>query len=394
LPIYLDHSATTPLLPKVASAMDECYRHAFANPSSQHAAGRRARQVIEDAREYIAELLGARLAGREPDRLIFTSGGTESNNLAVRSLAGDTPGRIVISAIEHPSVIGPAEFLAARGWEVVRLGVDGNGTVRLDELAAILNGGKPIQLVAIMLGNNETGVVQPIGRIAAMCNERSVPLHADAVQVAGKLPVNFQKLGAATLSFAAHKFHGPRGIGGLLVRGDVPASALRPLLFGGVQEGGLRPGTEPVALVVGMRCALELFWRESDERPKRLAGLRDRFESRLRAAVPNIVVNSAGAERLPHTSNVSFPGLDRRALVMALDLEGVACSTGSACASGSSEPSPVLIAMGLSDALVASSLRFSFGATTTESEIDEAVGIICRVVGRMGERTVRMAKDE
>jgi cysteine desulfurase len=383
LSIYLDHNATTPLLPEVASAMDECYRRAFANPSSQHAAGRRAREVIEDGREYMAQLLGASQAGRDGDRLIFTSGGTESNNLAIRGLAGSTPGRIVISAIEHPSVIGPAEFLAGRGWEVIRLGADSQGIVRLDELASILDDSKPIQLVSIMRGNNETGALQPITRIANLCIERSVPLHSDAVQVVGKLPVNFQKLGVTTLSFAAHKFHGPRGIGGLLVRGDVPPSALRPLLYGGVQEGGMRPGTEPVALVAGMRCALELYAREADARERRLAALRERFETRLYTAAPNVVVNSAGADRLPHTSNVSFPGLDRRALVMALDLDGVACSTGSACASGSSEPSPVLIAMGLSDELVSSSVRFSFGATTTESEIDDAVSIVARVLSRM-----------
>ncbi len=280
-------------------------------------------------------------------------------------------------------MIGPAAFLAGRGWEVVRLGVDCNGVVRSDELAARLDDGKSIQLVAVMMGNNETGVLQHVARIAELCNEHSVPLHTDAVQVCGKLPVNFHNLGATTLSFAAHKFHGPRGIAGLLVRGDVPESALRPLMYGGVQEGGMRPGTEPVALVVGMRCALEHFAREFGERLKRITALRDRFESRLRSAVPNIVVNSSGADRLPQTSNISFPGRDRRAMVMALDLEGVACSTGSACASGSSEPSPVLIAMGLADELVSSSLRFSFGATTTDLEIDEAVAIIGRVVARI-----------
>jgi cysteine desulfurase len=200
------------------------------------------------------------------------------------------------------------------------------------------------------------------------------------VQVVGKLPIDFAALGTATLAFSAHKFHGPRGIGGLLVRGEVE---LQPLLHGGFQQAGLRPGTEPVALIAGMHKALEIWNRDCEERRRRMTALRDRFEAGLLARIPSTIINGAIAERLPHTSNVSFPGFDRRALAMALDLEGVACSTGSACASGSSEPSPVLIAMGLPASVVAGSLRFSLGATTTEAEIDGAIERIVSVVDRL-----------
>jgi cysteine desulfurase len=314
--------------------------------------------------------------------------------MALLGLAGTAPGRLTISAIEHPSVVGPAEYLASRGWVVERLGVDGDGVAIVDELVGRLSercppaepGAKsdlsraPVQkLAAVMLGNNETGVLQPVAELAGVCRVNGVLLHTDAVQVVGKLPVSFQRLSTATLSFSAHKFHGPRGIGGLLIRGDVELS---PLLFGGFQQGGMRPGTEPVALIAGMHKALEIWRRDFDERVRRVTALRDRFESALQSQLPGAEINGAGVPRLPHTSNVSFRGLDRRALAMALDLEGVACSTGSACASGSSEPSPVLLAMGLPSDVVAGSLRFSLGATTTEAEIDEAVARIARVVER------------
>ena len=339
--------------------MAECSAACYANAASQHAAGRRARRVVEEAREAIATMLVRNLPGQRPDRLVFTSGGTESNNLALLGLAGTAPARLIISAIEHPSVVGPAEYLASRGWVVERLGVDGNG-VAIVEVPLVRDFGRASvpTLAAVMLGNNETGVLQPVAELAGVCRDAGVLLHTDAVQVVGKLPVNFQRLGAATLAFSAHKFHGPRGIGGLLVRGDVELS---PLLYGGFQQGGLRPGTEPVALIAGMHKALEIWQRDVEERVQRMTAMRERFEAALQAKLTGVIINGADAPRLPHTSNVSFRGLDRRALAMALDLEGVACSTGSACASGSSEPSPVLLAMGLPSDVVAGSLRFQFG---------------------------------
>jgi cysteine desulfurase len=377
--IFLDYNSTTPLLDEVADSMSECYARGYGNPASQHGVGRQSRRLVEDAREAIAGLLGACLTGRRPDRLIFTSGGTEANNLALLGLAGDRRGRLFVSAIEHPSVVGPAEFLARHDWRVERVPADPTGAVQIDRFRDLVTGDRPA-FAALMLGNNETGVLQPVEDLATTCNEQGMPLHTDAVQVVGKLPVDFTRLGAGTLAFSAHKFHGPRGIGGLLVRGDIE---LQPILHGGFQQGGLRPGTEPTPLIVGMGKALEIWRREADERLHRMTTLRDRFEAELRERIPDVVINGVAAARLPHTSNVSFPGLDRRALAMALDLEGVACSTGSACASGSSEPSPVLIAMGLADDMVAGSLRFSLGATTTQEEIDAAIERIVAVVDRL-----------
>jgi cysteine desulfurase len=232
-----------------------------------------------------------------------------------------------------------------------------------------------------MLGNNETGVLQPVAQLAQICREAGVPLHTDAVQVAGKLPICFHRLGAATMSISAHKFHGPRGIGALLIRHD---TQLWPLLFGGFQQGGLRPGTESVTLAVGMATALSIWQREQHERLARLTQLRDRFESAILAGWPGAVIHGRDANRLPHTSNISFPGLDRQASLMALDLAGVACSTGSACASGSTDPSTTLVAMGCPQELLSSSLRFSLGATTTLEETDRAASRILKTCNDLG----------
>jgi cysteine desulfurase len=372
--IYLDHNATSPMLPEVAEAVARCQASNWGNPASQHQAGRRARQALEDARERSAHILGAELTGPRSDRLIFTSGGTESNNLAILGLAGTAPGQAVISAIEHASVAGPAEQLARQGWRIARLGVSSAGAVRAEELPGLLT--DQTLLVSVMLGNNETGVIQPVRQLAERAAAAGVPFHTDAVQAVGKLPVDFRALGVATLSLSAHKFHGPRGIGALLVR---HGARLSPILFGGFQQDGLRPGTEPVALAVGLCTALEVWHGQRESRREHLATLRDRFEAQLRAGWPELVVNGGGAERLPHTSNVSFPGLDRQALAIALDLAGVACSTGSACASGASERSPTLLAMGLPAAVVEGALRFSFAATTTFEEVDEAARRILHV---------------
>jgi cysteine desulfurase len=235
----------------------------------------------------------------------------------------------------------------------------------------------PFCWISVMLANNETGVIQPIRELAEDCRAAGVPLHTDAVQAVGKIPVNFRELGVAAMTIAAHKFGGPRGIGALIVRGGAP---IEPQLFGGVQQGGLRPGTEPVALAAGMHAALRTFVGQQDERIVRITQFRDRMEAALLAAWPSAVIHGADSPRLPNTTCIAFPGLDRQALVMALDLAGVCCSTGSACASGSSEPSPTLLAMGLSDELVGSSVRFSLGATTTMEMIDEAAQRITRVL--------------
>jgi cysteine desulfurase len=374
--------------------MARCGFGAYANPASQHRPGQHARRALEEARETIAEILDADLAPPRRDRLIFTSGGTEANNLAVLGIARANvsplplgegsevrTGRIVISAGEHQSVIEPAEHLLEHGWRLDTLGLTRQGVVRVEQLPPLLEGELP-RLVSVQLGNHETGVLQPVAELAAICNRAGVPLHTDAVQVVGKLPVSFRALGVAALSITAHKFQGPPGIGALVLHDGVP---LVPLMFGGHQQEGLRPGTEPVVLAIGMATALELWRKEQDAHARRLTALRDRFEQKLRAALPTIVVHGTGAERLPQTSNVAFPGRDGEMLRMALDLAGVACSVGSACSSGSTELSPTLRAMDLPNGLVTSSLRFSFGATTTEAEIDEAVGRIAHVCRELGD---------
>jgi cysteine desulfurase len=380
--IYLDHNATTPTHPEVVEVMTRFWREGYANPASQHRPGQKARRVLEDAREEIAEILGATPSGPHCDRLIFTSGGTEANNLALLGLAQarrkDGPGQVIVSAVEHASVLESAQHLMDLGWRMDTLGVNVDGVVRVDMLPGLFRPGT--RLVSVMLGNHETGVLQPVVELARMCSQAGVPMHTDAVQVAGKLPIRFRELGVAALSIAAHKFRGPLGIGALLLRDGVQPEALH---FGGHQQWGIRPGTECVALVVGMRTALGIWHREHEAQLRAITQLRGRFEAGLRAGFPELVVNGSGAERLPQTSNVAFPGMDGQILLMALDMAGIACSVGSACSSGSSELSPTLLAMGLPKQVVASTLRFSLGGTTTEVEIDEAVRRILFVVNEL-----------
>jgi cysteine desulfurase len=389
-PIYLDHNATTPMLPEVIEAMRACYAEPYLNPASQHEFGRRARRRLEDARERIGELVGADLKSRDADTLVFTSGGTEANNLAIRGLlqSGARSGssstlaaRIVISRLEHPSITALADELSRTGTQVDHLPNDQNGVLRATDLPPLLH--PETRLVTAILGHNETGVLQPVAQIAAVCAAQNIPLHTDASQVVGKLPVDFRALGAATMTFAAHKFHGPLGIGALVVRHGFE---LQPQLFGGFQQAGLRPGTESVALTVGMLTALELFHAEHTQRRERLTALRDDFERTICSGWPEAIVIGEKVPRLPHTSCIAFVGFDRQALFIALDQAGVACSTGSACASGSSESSPALVAMGLADAVFSSALRFSFGATTTAAEVAESSRRILRVCNDLRRR--------
>jgi cysteine desulfurase len=384
--IYLDHNATTPVFPEVVEAMRACWSEPYLNPASQHEFGRRARRILEDARERIGELLGAAPA----DRVIFTSGGTESNNLAVVGIlysrtAGSSPAvfhpHLVVSSLEHPSIATLADTVEAGDVHVSRLGANPAGVLRVDVLAQMLR--PDTRGVAVMLANNETGVIQPIAELAAVCNEHSIPLHADAAQAAGKLPLSFKEFGVATMTIAAHKFGGPVGIGALVVRSDVE---LHPILRGGVQQSGIRPGTESVALAVGMKVALELWDKNRREWLARLQTLRNEFESSLKRASNQIEIIGEKSGRLPTTSNIAFVGLDRQALFIALDQAGIACSTGSACASGSSEPSPVHLAMGLDPAVISSALRFSFGVQTTSAEVAESVDRILRVCNNLRSR--------
>ena len=385
---YFDNNSTTPLLPEVLEAMHLASQEAYANPASQHAAGRKARAVLESAREEVGRLLGAKL-GHHGDRILFTSGGTEANHLAVRGLCTGEPKRVLVSTVEHPSTLGAAEHLARRGWHVQKLPVESTGLLPIEELEARLRA--PAHLVSILLGQNETGVIQPLKDFAHLCRERGVLLHTDAVQAVGKIDVSFRELGVHSLSAAAHKFHGPLGIGVLIVEHDVP---LEPIFRGGFQQAGLRPGTESVVLAVGLRKALEV-WASDRQRAARVAALRDRFEQHLLAGAasgePPVPVRliAASSPRLPQTSSISFVGLDRQALVMAFDLAGICCSTGSACASGSSTPSTTLTAMGLPSEVIQGAVRFSFSHLNTAEEVDAATARIlhiCRDLWRKKKR--------
>jgi cysteine desulfurase len=370
--IYLDNNSTTPLLPAVQEAMLHCASEAFGNPASAHHAGRRARQALEDAREQIAALLSA-----HPDEILFTSGATEANNLALIGLASDLPGHLLSSPIEHPSVTEPIQHLARNGFTMSWLPVDGDGVVLPTSLLPLVQA--ETRLVAVMLANHETGAIQSVRELAEVLPETSA-FHCDATQAAGKIPVDFHALKASTLSLSAHKFHGPPGIGVLLVRRGM---RLRPLLHGGHQQQGRRPGTEPVVLAVGMAVALDLACREMQQRTAHVRSLRRRFLEGLGAEGVPLFLNGPAETGIPHTLNLSFPGIKADALLMALDLAGIAASTGSACSSGSLQPSPVLRAMNVSEERLHSAMRFSFSPLNTLAEVEEAARRISRIIQRL-----------
>jgi cysteine desulfurase len=367
--IDLDANATAPMRPAAWEAMRAAYELAGGNPSSAHSLGRKARQFLEDARETIARCLDCR-----PDDVVFTSGATEANNLAVFGLAGDS-GHVVTTPIEHPCVLEPVKRLEARGHAVARVGVDRRGFVVVSDVLAAVR--PDTRLVSVILANHETGAVQPVGDIASSL-PRAVALHTDAAQAVGKIPVSFRSLGVAALTASGHKFGGPPGIGFLLLKAG---ATLVPRFFGGHQQRGLRPGTEPVALAVGVAAALEDAVASMAEGRDRVNALRGRLWDRLRTET-NAVLNGPGIgdpRSLPNTLNVSFPGRRADLMLMALDLAGVACGAGSACSSGSLLPSPVLTAMGVPDERLRSALRFSLSWLTTEQDIDTAAGRIARV---------------
>jgi cysteine desulfurase len=368
--IYLDHHSTTPVLPEVWEAMLPYLTDNFGNPSSAHAFGRRARQVLEDARERIAQILGA-----FPDEVIFTSGATEANNLAVFGLAGDPPGHILASLIEHPCVLEPLRQLAARGFDVEWLPVRADGAVDIDALAQRADAHPG--LICLMLVNHETGACQSLSDLPSRFPQSA--FHTDAAQTVGKQPVHFHELGVASMSVSGHKFGAPKGIGLLFLRRGVK---LRPLLFGGHQQQGRRPGTEPVALAVGLAAALEIAVRRMSENRARVAESKNRLLDHLRQGIESLTVNSPD-NGSPYVVNVSFPGCRADVLLMKLDLAGVACSTGSACSSGSLLPSPVLQAMGIADNLLRSAMRFSFSSDLTEKTIDEAASHIIKAVNEL-----------
>ena len=371
--IYLDNNATTQPLPEVIETVALHLRESYGNPSSRHSLGRKARRVLEDSRDQIAKILGA-----DPSELLFTSGGTESNNLAIFGQTSGRTGTLIVSPGEHPSNLEACQIRQKQGWFLQKLAVDESGQLDLNSVSRERVDWSDVHLAAIILAHNETGVIQPAMPLINHSVQFGFPVHFDGVQAVGKIPVNFRELGAATLSFGAHKFHGPRGIGGLLIRNGVRLTA--PFAVGGLQESGRRAGTEPVALIAGMAKALELWNQSRDDRALRIRNLRDHLETQLKILAAPAVVNGRQAVRLPNTLNISFPGVDGEALLVALDLEGICCSLGSACASGSIEPTPILVAMGLEPDVYRSAVRLTLSCLTTQQEIDEAARRIAEVV--------------
>ncbi|MEQ1862591.1 MAG: cysteine desulfurase family protein [Chthoniobacteraceae bacterium] len=359
--IYLDYNATTPLAPEARAAMRPFLEEHFGNPSSIHAAGREARAAIDDARDRIARLLGAK-----PHEIIFTGGGTESDNLAILGLARAGQWRHVITcATEHHAVLHACEHLRKReGFRLTVLPVDRAGRVAPEQVAEAL--APDTALVSIMTANNETGTRQPVREIGALCRERGVLFHTDAIQSFGKEPLRAADFDA--LSLAAHKFHGPKGAGVLYLRTGLNLDRLQ---HGGSHENERRPGTENVAAIAGMAAAAEVAARDFDA--ERQAALRERLWSGVLRLFPGAIRNGDPADSLANTLNVSFPGLDGEGLLMALDLAGIAASSGSACMVGSVVPSHVLLAMGVAPEIAGATVRFSLGKPTTESEIDEAL---------------------
>lgn len=376
--IYLDHAATTPLRSEVLDAMLPYLSEHWGNPSSIHASGRRARQGLDEARETVAAILGCR-----PREVVFTSGGTEANNLAVRGVAWAASARgrrIVTSSVEHKSIVNACAALERHGFEVAYLPVDADGRVDPADVDAAIT--DKTTLVSIMSANNEVGTIQPIVEIGAICREHRVPFHTDAVQAAGYLPLEVDVPQLGLLSLGAHKLYGPKGVGALFVR---HGTQLLPQQAGGAQERQRRAGTENVAGVVGFARALELQQSDGaarDAENARIGGLRDRLIAGL-LAMPDARLTGHPTDRLPNSASVVFGGIEGGDLVAALDLEEIAASTGSACTTGSTEPSHVLLAMGIEPGLAHGSLRLSLGRTTTEADVDRTVDVTQATVARL-----------
>ena len=375
---YFDHNATTPVAPEVLQAMEPCFAEVYGNASSIHYFGQQAKLVVERARRQVAALLNAR-----PQEIVFTSGGTEANNLAILGfLRHADPGRrhVITTAIEHPSVLDACRQRQREGAEVTFLRPGSNGVVSPDDIRAALR--PETALVSVMHANNETGAVQPLREIAAMTREAGVTCHADGVQAAGKIPVDVRELGVDLYSLSAHKIYGPKGAGALFVR---RGTRLGPVLFGGHHERDRRAGTENVPGIAGLGAAAELAHRNLAAESKRLAALRDRLEQGLLARLDAAGVNGGGAPRVPNTTNLYFDYVEGESLVIALDLKGLAVSTGAACSSGSVEPSHVLTAMGLRPDRARASLRFSLGRRNTPEQVEELMAVVEEAVVRLRE---------
>jgi len=379
MPVYLDHAATTPMADVALEVMTEQLKH-LGNPSSLHSFGREVRKDLESAREEIAVALDC-----HPSEIIFTASGTEANNTALKGLywKGQAVGRnvVVVSSIEHHAILDPAEWLKVHeGAEVIEIGVDSKGVVHFDELEDLISRrADEIAVISIMSSNNETGVLQPIDKVVELARSASIPVHSDAVQSFGKVPLSFSKLGLTAMSVSAHKLGGPIGVGALILRKgfDVPA-----LLHGGGQERDIRSGTFNAPSILAFAAAVKDDFQDFADRNLRVRNLRKKLTEGILERVPDAYVNGMEAERLPGIVNVTIPGTESDTLLLLLDNEGIACSTGSACTAGVQRPSHVLLAMGHTDRTARSSIRFSLGATSTEFDVDQALLFLPSVIER------------
>ena len=375
--IYLDHNATTPPHPEVVEAVSRAMRDVTGNPSSVHAFGQEARAALEAARAEVASLIGA-----SPSELVLTAGGTEANNFAIRGVAAALEGtvrrEIISSAIEHEAVLNTGRALARRGWAFTVLPVGPSGVIEPETLEAAIS--EQTALVSIMHANNEIGTIQPIERLARIAHDHGAVMHTDAVQSVGKIPVDASALAVDLLSLAGHKFYGPKGTGALWIRRGI---RLAPLMTGGRQERNRRAGTENLPGLVGLGVAAGLARREQASERDRLESLRNRLEQGILERVPGTAVNGTATARVPNTTNISFDRVEAESLLIALDLEGIAVSTGSACSSGTLEPSHVLTAMGLGNGRAQSSLRFSLGRGNTQAEIERVLDVLPGAVDKL-----------
>ena len=374
---YFDYNATTPVHPAVVEAVARALVDTFGNASSVHGFGQQAKAALDDARAALAALIGA-----EPAEVVFTAGGTESDNFALRGGAEAQEGRnrrrIVTSAIEHEAVLNTCRHLTRRGYVCTTLPVATNGVVTPEALKLVM--GDDVAVVSVMHANNEIGTVQPIAALADIAHAHGALFHTDAVQTVGKLPIDVRALGVDLLSLSGHKFYAPKGTGALWIRRGV---RLAPILTGGRHERNRRAGTENVPGLIGLGVAASLARTSLDHEPVRLAGLRDRLEQGVLRQVPRTAVNGAGAARVANTTNISFDGVEAESLLIALDLEGIAVSTGSACSSGTLEPSHVLKAMNLPAGRAHNAIRFSLGAGNTVEEVDVLLGLLPPIVDKL-----------
>ena len=383
--VYFDYNATTPLAPEVVDAVARATREVFGNASSVHHFGQQAKAAMDDTRSAVAALLNA-----DPSEVVFTSGGTEADNFAIRGAAeaAEPGGRrhLIASAIEHEAVLNTFKALARRGWRTTLLSVDQSGIVSPDRLREIIS--SDTALVSVMHANNEIGTVQPIAELATIAHAHGALMHTDAVQSAGKIPIDVRALDVDLLSLSAHKFNGPKGAGALWIK---RGTRMQPILTGGKHERNRRAGTENVPAIVGFGVAARLAASKLAVEPARVASLRDRLENGVLTNVPGTAVNGARSPRVPNTTNISFDHVEAESLLIALDLEGIAVSTGSACSSGTLEPSHVLRAMGLPPHRTQNSLRFSLGMFSTEEEVDRVVSVLPRLVEKLRALTRKSA---